>query len=84
MSSIRTGTSPAIRVPWAPRVAGGPAGSPEPAPHRCAAARSASVNAAQIQITSACAATAATPGVIPLIRPPPPRLPISVPSAPNQ
>jgi len=42
------------------------------------------VNAAQIQITSACAATAATPGVIPLIRPPPPRRPISVPSAPDQ
>ena len=52
--------------------------------HWCAAARSASVNAAQIQITSACAATAATPGVIPLIRPPPPRRAISVPSAPNQ
>jgi hypothetical protein len=48
-----------------------------------AAARSASLSAAQIQVTSASGATAASPEVTPAIIPPPPRLPVKEPSVPN-
>src|SRR5580658_7150399 len=49
----------------------------------CAAARSASLSAAQIQLTSASGVIAASPSATPATRPPPPRRPVSVPSAPN-
>src|ERR1700722_7520139 len=67
MSSIRTGTAPGSSA----------------AGRRCAAARSASLSAAQIQLTSASGATAASPEVTPATRPPPPRRAVSVPSGPN-
>src|SRR5580704_13270078 len=69
MSSIRTGTSPGG--------AGTQAGCWR------ATARSASLSAAQIQVTSASGAIAASPDVTPATRPPPPRRPVSVPSGPN-
>ena len=68
MSSIRTGTSPGPRAP--------------PGRWR-AAARSASLSAAQIQVASASGAIAASPSATPATSPPPPRRPVSVPSGPN-
>ena len=48
-----------------------------------AATRSASLSAAQIQVTLASGPSAASPSVTPAIMPPPPRWPASEPSAPN-
>ena len=48
-----------------------------------ATARSASLSAAQIQVALAPGPSAASPSVTPAIMPPPPRLGISEPSAPN-
>ncbi len=68
MSSIRTGM---------PRSSRGPVSCDR------ATARSASLSAAQIQVTLARGPSAASPSVTPAIMPPPPRLPVSEPSAPN-
>ena len=60
-----------------------PAGSRVPVSGCRAAVRSASLSAAQIQVTSARGATAASPDVTPAIMPPPPRWPVSEPSMAN-
>jgi hypothetical protein len=69
MSSIRTGM-PARRFPSL-------------VPRARATARSASLSAAQIQVALASGPSAASPSATPAIIPPPPRLGISEPSAPN-
>ncbi len=78
MSSIRTLT------PAGPdRPSGGGASPAFAASRRRAAARSASPNGTQTQVTSDSAGIPASPAVTPEIRPPLPRRPVSVPSAPN-
>src|SRR3984957_2374529 len=67
MSSIRTARAPGSSATG----------------RRYAAARSASLSAAQIQLTSASGAIAASPEGPPAPRPPPPRRPVSEPSGPN-
>ena len=68
MSSIRTGM---------------PSSSPAAASRDRATARSASLSAAQIQVTLTSGPSAASPDVTPAIMPPPPRCPVSEPPAPN-
>jgi len=71
MSSIRTGM-PSRRP-----------SSPGPVSPARATARSASLSAAQIQVALAPGPSAASPSATPVIIPPPPRLPVSEPSAPK-
>ena len=54
-----------------------------PAPRARATARSSSLSAAQIQVALASGPSEASPSVTPAIIPPPPRLVVSEPSAPN-